>query len=52
VLDLLDGELKPKGDKHDWFIVFLNFEYGSKAAIFLTFHQNEKKYDLRKFQGL
>ena len=31
-----------KGDKHVCFIVFLNFEYGSEAAIFLYFHQNDK----------
>ena len=31
-----------KGDTNVSFIVFLNFEYGSKAAIFLFFHQNEK----------
>jgi hypothetical protein len=40
-----------EGDKHVWFIVFLNFEYGSKAAIFLTFHQNEKNMILGNFKA-
>ena len=40
-----------KGDKHVWFIVFLNFEYGSKAAIFLFFHQNEKNTILGNFKA-
>ena len=40
-----------KGDKHAWFIVFLNFEYGSKAAIFLFIHQNEKNTILGNFKA-